>query len=164
MTVSDDELKKLGSGVGNIIDLEQFVPRDQVDRLYVDSSCYIHPDGQLAADTVHALRLAMQRSGRAALGHIRIGDSERPALIEPYRGGLMISTLRTQEELAPTGFAERADGEISADMVRSRAIIARRAAEFDAKSCATASRTIRASWSREDQSAPPRRSKNAGRD
>jgi Ku protein len=134
VTVTDDELKRLGSGIGNIIDLEHFVPRAQIDRLYIDASCYIHPDGPLAADTVHALRLAMERSGRAALGHIRMGDSERPALIEPYRGGLMISTLRTEDELAPTEFVERSDGEISGDMVEiAEAIIARRAAEFDAK-------------------------------
>src|SRR5216684_7768704 len=75
VTVGDDELKKLGSGVGNIIDLEQFVPRHQIDHLYLDGIYYIHPEGQLAADTVHALRLAMERSGRAALGHVRIGDS-----------------------------------------------------------------------------------------
>ncbi|HVH80486.1 MAG TPA: Ku protein, partial [Stellaceae bacterium] len=74
VTVTEDELNTLGSGIGNIIDLEQFVPAGQVDRLYVEASCYIHPDGKLAADTVHALRLAMERSGRVALGHIRMGD------------------------------------------------------------------------------------------
>ena len=133
VTVTDDEIGKLGSGVGNIIDLEQFVPRHQIDHLYVDETFYIHPDGQLAADTVHALRVAMQRSGRAALGHVRIGDSERPALIEPYRGGLMMSTLRTADELVHADFVERAETEISGDMVEiAEAIIARRAAEFDA--------------------------------
>jgi DNA end-binding protein Ku len=133
VTVTEDELGKLGSGLGNIIDLEQFVPRDQVDRLYVDASCYIHPDGQLAADTLDALRLGMERSGRAALGHIRMGDSDRPALIEPYRGGLMISTLRTQDELAPTEFVGRPDSEISPEMVEiAETLINRRAAEFDA--------------------------------
>jgi DNA end-binding protein Ku len=133
VTVTSDELDKLGSGIGNIIDLEQFVPRAQIDRLYIEASCYIHPDGALAADTVHALRVAMERSGRAALGHIRMGDSERPALIEPYRGGLMISTLRTEDELAPPEFVERPDSDISSDMVEvAEAIIARRAAEFDA--------------------------------
>jgi hypothetical protein len=86
----------------------------------------------LAADTLHALRLGMERSGRAALGHIRIGESERPALIEPYRGGLMISTLRTQDELASTEFVDRPDSEISSEMVEiAETLINRRAAEFD---------------------------------
>jgi DNA end-binding protein Ku len=134
VTISDEELKKLGSGIGNIIDLEQFVPRDQIDRLYFDETYYIHPDGQLAADTVHALRLAMQRNGRAALGHVRIGDRERPALIEPYRGGLMMSTLCTEDELTKADFVERPEGEIPAEMVEiAEAIISRRAADFDAK-------------------------------
>src|SRR5271168_1030934 len=33
VTVSEEELGKLGSGVGNIIDLEQFVPRDQIEHI-----------------------------------------------------------------------------------------------------------------------------------
>src|SRR5215472_3593676 len=132
VTVTEDDLGKLGSGLGNIIDLEQFVPRDQVDRLYIDASCYIHPEGQLAADTLHALRLGMERSGRAALGLIRMGESEVPALIEPYRGGLMISPLRTQDELAATEFVDRPDSEISSEMVEiAETLINRRAAEFD---------------------------------
>jgi len=134
VTVTDDELGKLGSGVGNIIDLEQFVPREQIDHIHIDDTYYIHPDGQLAADTVHALRLAMQRSKRAAIGHVRIGESERPALIEPYRGGLMMSTLRTAEELVHAEFHERGEGDIPTDMIEiAEAIISRRAADFDAK-------------------------------
>jgi len=133
VTVTDEEVSKLGSGIGNIIDLEQFVPRQQIDSLHIDDTYYIHPDGQLAADTVHALRLAMQRSGRAALGHVRIGDSERPALIEPSRGGLMMSTLRTADELVQPEFVERADDDIPGDMIEiAEAIISRRASNFDA--------------------------------
>ena len=138
VTVSDEEVGKLGSGIGNIIDLEEFVPRHQIDHLHIGESYYIHPDGQLAADTLHALRLAMQRSGRAALGHIRIGESERPALIEPSRGGLMMSTLRTADEVVHADFVERPETDIPGDMVEiAEAIIARRAAEFDACRCCT---------------------------
>jgi len=132
VTVSDEELQKLGSGVGNIIDLEEFVSRQQIDHRYIDAIYYVHPEGQLAADTIHALRLAMQRSGRVALGHVRIADHERPALIEPYRGGLMMSTLRTQDELLEAELADRADDDIPGDMVEiAEAIIARRSADFD---------------------------------
>src|SRR5277367_4484705 len=134
VTVSEDELKKLGSAAHNIIDLEHFVPRDQIDRLYIDSAYYVHPEGRLAADTVHALYLAMQRNGRAALGHIRIGESERPAMIEPYRGGLMMSTLRTEDELVHAHFPTWADNEIPVEMIEiAEAIISRRATEFDGK-------------------------------
>ena len=134
VTVSDDELARLGSGVGNIIDLEQFVPRDQIDHLYIEAAYYLHPDGQLASDTVHALRLAMRRSGRVALGHVKLGDQERPALIEPHRSGLMMSTLHTQEELVAANFPERAESDIPAEMVEiAEAIIARRAADFDSR-------------------------------
>jgi DNA end-binding protein Ku len=132
VTLADDELARLGSGVGNIIDLEQFVPRDQIDHLYIEAAYYLHPDGQLALDTIHALRLAMQRSGRVALGHVKIGDQERPALVEPHRTGLMMSTLHTQEELVIADFEERPQDDVPTEMVEiAEAIITRRATDFD---------------------------------
>jgi DNA end-binding protein Ku len=131
VTVAEEELAKLG-GAGNIIDLEQFVPRDQIDHLYVEAAYYLYPEGQLASDTVHALRLAMRRSGRIALGRIRLGDQERPALIEPHRAGLMVSTLYTQDELVVADFPDRPEDDIPAEMIEiAEAIIARRAADFD---------------------------------
>lgn len=133
ITVSEEEIAKFGGGGANIIDLEHFVPRHQIDQLHIDDTYYIHPDGQLAADTVHALRVAMQRSGRAALGHVWIGDSERPVLIEPHRGGLMMSTLRTADEVVHSDFVERAENDVPGDMIEiAESIIARRAGDFDA--------------------------------
>ncbi len=133
VTVSEEEVSGLGSGIGNIIDLERFVPRDQIDHLYIEDTYYIHPDGQLAADTVHALRVAMQHAKRAALGHVWIGESERPALIEPCRGGLMMSTLRTTDELARPDFVERSEDDVPGDMIEiAESIVARRAGDFDA--------------------------------
>ncbi|HML09388.1 MAG TPA: Ku protein, partial [Stellaceae bacterium] len=134
VTLSEEEFATLGHDTANIIDLEQFVPRDKIDRLHFADTYYIHPDGQLAADTVHALRLAMQRSERVALGHVRLGESERPALIEPCQGGLMVSTLRTADELVQPDFVERPDDDIPGDMIEvAESIIARRAADFDAQ-------------------------------
>jgi DNA end-binding protein Ku len=132
VTMTTEEFGKLGGGIGNIIDLEHFIRRDQIDLLHIDDVYYVHPEGHLAADTVDALRLAMQRSGRVALGHVRIGESQRPALIEPHRGGLMLSTLRTKGELVEPDFAERPESDISADMIEiAEAIISRRTADFD---------------------------------
>jgi DNA end-binding protein Ku len=134
VTLSEEEVAKLGAGAGNIIDIEHFVPRDKIDRLHIEDTYYIHPDGELAADTVHALRLAMQRSGRAALGHIQLGGGDRPALIEPCAGGLMMSTLRTADELVQPDFVERPEDDVPGDMVEiAEAIIVRRAVDFDAQ-------------------------------
>src|ERR1700728_2962865 len=49
VTVTEDELKTLRGGDGNIIDLEHFVPREQVDRIYIEEVYYVHPQGQLAS-------------------------------------------------------------------------------------------------------------------
>ena len=34
----------------NVIDLARFVNRDEIDPLYLDTSYYVYPDGELAAE------------------------------------------------------------------------------------------------------------------
>jgi DNA end-binding protein Ku len=131
VTIGEDELEKLGAGA-NVIELEHFVPRDQIDPIYIETTYYLHPDGPHASDTVHALRLAMRRSKRVALGHVWIGQRERPALIEPYRDGLMVSTLHTEEEYVPAQFAAPPEDQIPVEAVEiAEAIIARRSSDFN---------------------------------
>src|SRR5581483_4010563 len=132
LVLSAEDLQSLAQSPVNVIDIDRFVPRDQIGRLFFDAASYIHPEGQLAADTVHALRLAMERNGRVALGHIFLDGRERVVLIEPQAGGLLMSTLRAVEEIAPPEFAERPEHDIPAEMVEiAESIIARRSADFD---------------------------------
>ena len=58
--ISDAELATVTGEPSDIVELSQFVPRDQIDRTLVDPAYYIYPNGAIAADTLHALRLAMQ--------------------------------------------------------------------------------------------------------
>jgi DNA end-binding protein Ku len=131
VTLSEDELRQAAAAQSNIIDLEHFVPGGQFDRLHVEATYYVHPEGQLASDTVHALRLAMRHSGRVALGHMWLGERELPVLVEPRLGGLTLSTLHTAAEMVPAEFGERADADIPGEMIEiAEAIIARRSGDF----------------------------------
>ena len=70
--MSEEEVVKFGGGIGNIIEFEHFMWRHQIDKLDGGDICYIHTDGRLVPDTVHALRVAVRRSGHVALGDTRI--------------------------------------------------------------------------------------------
>jgi len=132
VVLTDEELKGLAATPGNVLDLEQFVPRDQIDRIFVDATCYLYPEGQLAADTVHALRLALERNGRVGLGRVLLGGRERVVMVAPQGAGLVVSTLHSPDEIEPAAFTEQAAGAIPGEMIEvAEAIIGRRSRDFD---------------------------------
>jgi non-homologous end joining protein Ku len=54
VTFTPDELKALDVESSEIIDLEKFVPRGEIDPVYFNSPYYLYPDGPIAVDTFKA--------------------------------------------------------------------------------------------------------------
>src|SRR5712691_3797762 len=131
--ITDSELEALASQPPNIIEVAQFSLRDQLDQARLEASYYIYPDGQLAADTLEAGRLAMQRSGRDAIAYVRLGERERMVLIQVHGAGLLLSTLRPPRVLEPAHFAERAESEVPPEQIElAQSIIGHRTLHADA--------------------------------
>jgi DNA end-binding protein Ku len=131
-TVSDDELKALQIESSKIIDLDRFVDRDQVDPIYLDTPYYVYPDGELAAETFRVIGEAMAHKNKVGLGRVTISSRERQVLVEPRGGGLVMSTIRSADEVRPAEFGPPAKGELDADMVAiAESIIERRSGAFD---------------------------------
>jgi DNA end-binding protein Ku len=132
VTLSDDELKDIQIDSSKIIDLERFVDRDKVDPLYLDTPYYVYPDGELAAETFRVIGEAMARTDKVGIGRVTISSRERLVLVEPRDGGLLMSTLRTGDEVRPAEFAAKAKDEADPDMVAiAETIIERRAGAFE---------------------------------
>jgi DNA end-binding protein Ku len=132
VTITDDELKDLQIESSKIIDLDRFVERDEVDPIYLDIPYYIHPDGELAAETFRVIGEAMAKTGKVGLGHVTLSSRERLVLVEPRDGGLVMSTVRSADEVRPPEFGANPEGEADPDMVAiAETIIERRAAKFD---------------------------------
>jgi DNA end-binding protein Ku len=132
VTVTDDELKELQIESSKIIDLDRFVDRDEVDPVYLDTPYYVYPDGPLAADTFRVIGEAMARKNKVGLGRVTISSRERQVLVEPRGAGLLMSTVRSADEVRPAEFGSPAKGEIDADMVAiAESIIERRSGAFD---------------------------------
>jgi len=114
-----------------IIEVEQFVPRNQIDQTYLGTAYYLYPEGNLAADTLLALQIAMLRSRRAAIGHLLVAGTD-PVLIEPHDGGLLMSTLRVDDVRYPSGLSQRAEDPVPREMIEiAEEIVGRRAGDFD---------------------------------
>ncbi len=131
-TITDDELKDIQIESSKIIDLDRFVDRDTVDPLYLDTPYYVYPDGELAAETFRVIGQAMAHKNKVGLGRVTISSRERLVLVEPREAGLLMSTLRSADEVRPAEFGAKAKGEADPDMVAiAETIIERRAGAFE---------------------------------
>ena len=132
VTITDEELKELQIDSSKIIDLEQFVDRGGVDPIYLDTPYYVHPDGELAAETFRVISEAMEKTNKVGLGHVTLSSRERLVLVEPREGGLLMSTVRSADEVRPAELGAKPKGEADPDMVAiAETIIQRRSGAFD---------------------------------
>jgi len=131
VTITDEELKDLQIESSKIIDLERFIDRDEVDPIYLDAPYYVHPDGEIAAETFRVIGEAMAKTNKVGLGHVTLSSRERLVLVEPRDGGLVMSTVRSADEVRPPEFGAKPKGEAEPDMVAiAETIIERRSGAF----------------------------------
>jgi DNA end-binding protein Ku len=82
-----------------IIDIEKFVPRASIDRLYWDEPYHLVPAGKTGIEAYAVIRAAMARQNMVAIGWLVMSTRERICAIEIEEGGLVLTTLRTAEEV-----------------------------------------------------------------
>ena len=132
VTISDDELKELQVESSKIIDLDRFVGRDQVDPLYLDAPYYVYPDGEIATETFRVIGEAMARTNKVGLGRITLSGRERLVLVEPRGAGLMMSQLRSSDEVRAAEFASKPEAQIDPELVAlAETIIERKSGKFE---------------------------------
>src|ERR1700710_910736 len=97
--LSDEEIKSVKLESTKTIDIERFVPRDDIDRIYWDNPYYLAPDGKLAQEAFGVIRTAMEKSGQIALGRIVMATRERILALEPRGKGILAYTIRSDAEV-----------------------------------------------------------------
>ncbi len=101
--VTDDEIRSVKLESTKTIDIERFVPADEIDRIYWDHPYYLAPDGKLAQEAFAVIREAMERSGQIALGRVVLSTRERILALEPRDNGILAYSLRTDDEVRKPG-------------------------------------------------------------
>ena len=97
--VDDDELDALAVESKHTIEIDSFVPREQIDQRYLDTPYYITPDGQVGQEAFAVIREAMRGKGLVALGRVVLAKRERVIMLEPWDRGLTATTLRYPYEI-----------------------------------------------------------------
>jgi DNA end-binding protein Ku len=94
-----DEIKKLKLPSKETLDIVQFVPADSVDVIYFETPYFVAPDGKSAQDAFTVIRDALRQSKKIGLGQLVIAGRERLCALRPCGSGIMLETLRYEDEL-----------------------------------------------------------------
>ena len=114
---STEELKALEEPRGTgAIDIQEFLPADQVDRIYMDKTYFLGPDkgGERA---YKLLSEALKKTRRVAVGQWAARGKQYLILVRPMEGGLAMEQLKYPEELrsiadVPLGKTDVKKGEL----------------------------------------------------
>jgi DNA end-binding protein Ku len=82
-----------------IIDITEFVDADAIDRIYWDEPYYLAPAGKTGIEAFAVIQAAMKKQNKVAIGSLVLHQRERPCALEPRDGGILLTTLRTHDEI-----------------------------------------------------------------
>jgi DNA end-binding protein Ku len=134
MPVDDDELDAIAIESNRTIEIDSFVPCEQIDERYLDSPYYITPNDQAGQDAFAVIREAMRGKGMAALGRVVLAKRERVIMLEPRNKGLMGTALRYPYEIRDSKeyFDDIPNVKLEPDMLKlAEHILQGNAADFD---------------------------------
>src|SRR6201996_6252591 len=132
--IEPEELEAVQIESNHTIDIDSFVPKEEIDRRYLNHPYYIAPDGKAAVDAFAVIRDAMKDQERVALARIVLTNREHILAIEPLGKGLLGTTLRYPYELRDESeyFDDIKSPKISKDMIELAGhILDTKAAHFD---------------------------------
>ncbi len=117
--VEEEELAAVEIESTHTIDIENFVPRSEIDNRYLDKPYYLAPGGKLGAEAFAVIRDAMKNKDRVALARIVVAHREHVIALEPLGKGILATTLRYAYEVRDEReyFSDIPSVKISNDMV-----------------------------------------------
>ncbi len=102
VTFTPDDLKALDQKATNSIDIEEFIPLDKVDRIFLAKAYFLGPD-KGGARAYHLLSEALTETGRAALGQYSSRGKQYLVLVRPMNGVLVMEQLHYVTALRQAG-------------------------------------------------------------
>ena len=132
--IEEDELDAVKIESTHTIDIDDFVPAEDIDERYLDKPYYIIPNGKAGADAFVVICDAMKRKDKVALARVVLSNREHVVTLKPLGKALVGTTLRYPYELRDEGnyFDEIPNARVSKDMVDlAEHLLNTKAAKFD---------------------------------
>ena len=117
--VEDDEIKAVQLESNHTIDIERFVPRDEIDELYLDTPYYLAPTDRVGEEAFAVIRDAMRAEKMVGLARVVLFRRERIVMLAPRDKGIAATSLHYANEVhaASAYFDEIPDTELPKQML-----------------------------------------------
>jgi len=117
--ITNEELENIVLESTRTIDINKFVPRSDIDDLYLVRPYYIVPDGKVGHDAFAVIRDTIKSMNKVALASVVLTNREHVIALEPRGKGIMGLLLRYPYEVrdASEYFDEIQDVKITKDML-----------------------------------------------
>ncbi len=97
--IADEELEAIALESTRTIEIDEFVPRKEIDELYYIRPYYIAPDGKVGQDAFVVIRQVIEEMNVVAIGRIVLTSREHIIALEPRGKGIMGTLLRFPYEV-----------------------------------------------------------------
>jgi DNA end-binding protein Ku len=99
LIVEDQEIDAVQIESTRTIEIDQFVPRSEIDDRYVDSPYYLAPDGKVGQDAFAVIRDTIAKMNMVAIARVVLTRREHIIALEARGRGLLGLTLRYPYEV-----------------------------------------------------------------
>jgi DNA end-binding protein Ku len=119
LEVTKDELENIALESTRTIEIDEFVPRSEIDDLYLVRPYYIVPDGKVGHDAFAVIRETIRSLDKVALARVVLTNREHVIALGARDKGLMGMLLRYPYEVrsADEYFDDIVDVKITKDML-----------------------------------------------
>src|SRR5579872_3635818 len=132
--ISKDELDDIALESTRTIEIDEFVPKTEIDNRYLIRPYYLVPDGKVGHDAFAVIRETIKTMNKVAIGRVVLTNREHIIALEPLEKGLMGTLLRYPYEVRSEAeyFDEIQDVKVTKDMLDlAKHIVNQKAGSFE---------------------------------
>jgi len=132
--VSKEELEDIALESTHTIEIDEFVPKADIDTRYLIRPYYLVPDGKVGHDAFAVIRETIRNMNKVAIGRLVLTNREHIVALEPLGKGLMGTLLRYPYEVRSEKeyFDDIQDVKVTKDMLDlARHIVEKKSGSFE---------------------------------
>jgi DNA end-binding protein Ku len=132
--LSKEELENVALESTRTIEIDEFVPKADIDPRYLIRPYYLVPDGKVGHDAFAVIRETISNMNMVAIGRVVLTSREHIIALEPLKNGLMGTLLRYPYEVRSEDeyFDDIQDVKVTKDMLDlAKHIVVQKAGEFE---------------------------------
>jgi DNA end-binding protein Ku len=98
VVIEPDEIKRIEPKTAKAMEILEFVPSDQIDPIYFESSYYLMPE-EAGRRPYALLQKALEQSKYVAIAKLAMHNREYTVFLRPYKGGMLLETMYYKDEV-----------------------------------------------------------------